>query len=131
MALRRALHEVSDLGLSPDERGTVELVLAEVLNNICEHALRGATEGLIELYLRRDCAGLICEVLDDGLPMPGGHPPEGQRADLDRPLPDLPEGGFGWFLISELTSGLCYDRIGGRNRLRFCVRVGAPGVASA
>ena len=32
---------------------------------------------------------------------------------------DLPEGGFGWFLIRSLTENLTYRRIDARNHLSF------------
>ena len=125
-ALKRALQGLADLRLGRDERDKVELVLAEVMNNVCEHAYRGLTEGVIELHVERDGAGLLCHVLDDGLPMPGGEPPGGPPVELDRSAHELPEGGFGWFLIHELTSDLAYQRIDGRNRLTFRLRVGIP-----
>ena len=125
-ALKRALQALADLRLSRHERDTVELVLAEVMNNVCEHAYRGSSDGLIGLQVERDGAGLLCQVLDDGLPMPGGEPPGGLPVDLDRSPHELPEGGFGWFLLRELTSDLAYHRIDGRNRLSFRLRVGIP-----
>ena len=43
-------------------------------------------------------------------------------ADQDAPQ-DLPEGGFGWFLIRSLTRDLTYLREDGYNMLCFCVDV--------
>ena len=114
--------------LSADQRGTVELVLAEVLNNIAEHAYGGNT-GEIAVNLRLTAAGLQCQITDDGIAMPGGSLPTGghpaQRPG-DRPLQelaldDLPEGGFGWHLIRRLTQHLTYARVGGQNRLSFLI----------
>ena len=36
-------------------------------------------------------------------------------------LHDLPEGGFGWGMIRDLTDDLSYRRDGARNELRFTV----------
>lgn len=117
--------------LSADHRGTVQVVLAEVLNNIAEHAYTGGN-GEISVSLRQTGAGLHCLVTDDGVAMPGGTLPVGNhpaqrhgRPDLplqDMPLADLPEGGFGWHLIRRLTQDLHYARVGGQNRLTFLIQ---------
>lgn len=99
-------------------RATVELVLAEVLNNIVEHAYDGAP-GLIEISLRRQSGALHCTVTDGGRPMAQGTLPQGHLPQPD--ARDLPEGGFGWFLIRELSHDLRYARAKGRNVLSFCL----------
>ena len=38
----------------------------------------------------------------------------------------LPEGGFGWYLIQDLTASLSYFREGRRNFLAFIVPVTEP-----
>ncbi len=115
--------------LTPDQHGTVEVVLAEVLNNIAEHAY-AAGPGKITVSLILGRAGLSCQVTDDGAPMPGGRLPDGKhpvpRANpgdsfASLALADLPEGGFGWNMIRRLTDGLLYSRVGGQNRLSFVI----------
>jgi len=105
--------------MSADEAGTMELVLAEVLNNIVEHAFAEAGPGQIELTISRDTLGLLCRVEDDGAPMPNGMLPAGRLPSNAVPVDDLPEGGFGWFLIRDLTRELSYVRDGSRNLLMF------------
>lgn len=104
--------------LSPDRLATIETVLAEVLNNICEHAYSGLG-GEIEVSLRLERGALCCVVTDGGAGMPEGLLPPGS-------LPHMggtpPEGGFGWHLIRQLASDLRYERVDGRNQLRFLVR---------
>lgn len=122
--VRNALVRMCDTlvlrSLPDDDRGTVEIVLAEVLNNIVEHAYC-AERGEIEITLRRAPEGLLCQVVDQGRRMPGDSLPEGHLP----PMTDdnLPEGGFGWHLIRTLSQDLAYSRIEGRNCLTF--RVGA------
>lgn len=111
-------------GVGRDDRGTCETVLAEVLNNIVEHAYASATHGHIGVTLSRDNCGLAVEVTDDGAPMPGGRLPDPRPAPLNVPRADLPEGGFGWSVIRSLTTGLDYRRENGTNRLRFRVPFG-------
>lgn len=108
--------------LSPDARGTAELVLAEVLNNIAEHAY-AAGPGPVAVTLTRDCTGIRCLVVDQGHAMPGGTLPEGALPQPGTTLGDLPEGGFGWHLIQSLTRDLDYVRTGGCNRLSFLLPV--------
>ena len=110
--------------LPPQVRGTVELVLAEVLNNVAEHAYGGACRGAIHLELRASEGRIDLAIRDEGRAMPGGHPPPGEQVDLDVPLADLPEGGFGWFLIRHLAERVRYRREAGANLLE--IRIPLP-----
>jgi serine/threonine-protein kinase RsbW len=132
-------------GHVPDTvRGSIELVLAEVLNNIVEHALadpapeagrcpaearpararsplQDTVPGLIMLDMQIQGGALHCVVRDEGRGMPDGRLPAGRRPDLDSARDDLPEGGYGWFLIRNLTRDLRYCREPGGNRLSFAI----------
>ncbi len=107
--------------LSADCLGTTELVLAEALNNVVEHAY-ARYSGQIEVEVRRDPDQLRFHIADKGLPMPGAEPPVGDLPPVGA-LEDLPEGGFGWFLIRSLSQNLAYRREGERNLLSFDVLV--------
>ncbi|MGL4238559.1 ATP-binding protein [Tabrizicola sp.] len=110
--------------LPAEDRGTAELVLAEVLNNVAEHAYAQST-GAVEVSLSPWTDGLACLVLDHGVEMPGGMLPQGGLpGGPDTALEDLPEGGFGWHLIRTLTRELTYARAGGCNRLSFILPTG-------
>lgn len=118
-AVRRTLAAVTGwlghLPAPPADPAMVELVLAEALNNVVEHAcgaLPGRVIGL-ELWVVR--AGLTCRVTDDGRPMPGGRLPRRHMPTAEK----LPEGGFGWPLIAALTRDLSYRRNAGHNILTF------------
>lgn len=102
------------------EDGTIELVLAEVLNNIVEHAYADGP-GLITLDLRVARGRLFCLLRDEGHPMPAGRLPHGLPPSIALAQANLPEGGFGWFLIRRLTRDLRYDREPGCNRLSFSI----------
>lgn len=116
IALDRFLAALPVADLPPNLRANAEIVLAEVLNNIVEHAYAGGG-GSIELAIRADATGLHCLVCDHGNAMPGGFAPYG---DLPDSLgEDLPEGGFGWHLIRSLARDICYRRDMGVNRLSF------------
>lgn len=121
LAVRDGLRALLDTlllrSLPEDGRGTAEIVLAEVLNNIVEHAY-ATHEGEIEVLLQLGQNELRCKISDSGLPMPGGQPPEGKLAPIGA-FQDLPEGGFGWHLIRSLSKDLTYRCENGRNLLSF------------
>lgn len=107
--------------LGGDVRGTAQLVLAEVLNNVAEHAY-GDAGGKVEIRLWLDPDALHCLIVDEGRAMPGGQLPEGRLPGGPRvALDDLPEGGFGWHLIRSLCAELSYVRVDGQNRLAFAL----------
>ena len=99
-------------GIDDATLGTIELVLAEVCNNVTEHGYAEAP-GRIELILQQDGDALVCTVTDFGVPLPEGTPP----TEPPGPPWSLPEGGFGWHIIRTLTDRLEYRSEGGRNRL--------------
>lgn len=96
-------------GYSEDFLQDCGIVLAELLNNIVEHAYQDTGEGVIELTLDMHPGALNVVVRDQGVPMPHGRLPEKKQADIDVERLDLPEGGFGWFMIYELVDRLSYS----------------------
>jgi serine/threonine-protein kinase RsbW len=103
--LRSKLDPTADVvGLNP----LWEVVLAEALNNIVEHAYRESPDGEIEVRLRVHDSTIHATFRDYGQPMPNGKLPEGTLASIDVATADLPEGGFGWYLIRTNTRNLTY-----------------------
>lgn len=96
--------------------GRLEIVLAEAMNNIVEHAYLDRPDGRIVVRLMREAQSLACEIVDTGTAMPEDTLPTGENP-LTSGYSDLPEGGFGWFMIRELADVLRYRRAGGRNYL--------------
>ncbi|SMX46304.1 ATP-binding protein [Actibacterium lipolyticum] len=125
-ALGQVTNWLKDRDVCEETRGSVELVLAEVLNNISEHAYRGDQPGPVELSLTC-CPSAVCLCLrDQGHEMPEGSLPSGAAPDVNKQTQDLPEGGFGWFLINTLTHDLRYCREAGRNCLSFKMALDMP-----
>lgn len=119
-ALASLLEALTPLGLDLEEKGTIELVLAEAMNNIVEHAYPpGDTPGPINVWCSKQTDGLRFRINDTGRPMPDGVTPIGLPVDLDVDFVDLPEGGFGWFLIKDLAKDVTYCRVGDANQLTF------------
>lgn len=116
--LRRVTEALAAAGVPEDLRGRVEIAVAEALNNVAEHAYSGAG-GTIRLRIGRcpRLGDILCTIEDRGRPLPGAALPAGLLPTIGDA--DLPEGGFGWFLIRALGSSIRYRRAGGVNRLRF------------
>ncbi len=125
LAIERAMTTLGPLNLDQEELSAIEIVLAEALNNVVEHAYRPDEAGQIKLVLRHGRAGLLIEIRDSGRPMPNGRTPLGEHPSARPDGETLPEGGFGWFLIRELARDLVYDRENGENFLIFRMAVGA------
>lgn len=119
LAVRDALHEVRARltgHIPPEAINTTEIVLAEALNNIVEHAYAEGG-GQIRLRIILLPAMLDMWLEDEGRPMPGDGLPPG--IDPLSHAEDLPEGGFGWFLIRSLATAIVYRRESNRNRLKL------------
>ena len=128
--VRRVIHETQDAlrtdGCTAEDVDTVEIVLAEALNNVVEHAY-SEQEGVgdITLQIRRRGNFLMIELRDKGKPMPNGRAPMGNHPMTEFNAKDaMPEGGYGWFLIRELVLDLIYDRKEGENILFMTYRLG-------
>jgi serine/threonine-protein kinase RsbW len=104
--------------LSESNRGTVEIVVAEVLNNVVEHAYANR-QGIIQLLICPQGTSLRFEVRDDGAALPDHQLPQGHAPALTQDI--LPEGGFGWFLIRSFANDLSYRREEDNNVLSFAI----------
>lgn len=120
-AVRHALRDIlADKIFAPysaDLAINAEIALAETLNNIVEHAY-AHTSGDIQIMLLGRDSGLVCRLADRGAAMPGLCLPEG-AFQTPGEITDLPEGGFGWFLIRSLVQDLRYARVNDENQLSF------------
>ncbi len=125
LAVERAMETLETLKLTYDDRNAIELILAEALNNVVEHAYPPGQPGNVKLVLRHGRAGVLIEIRDTGKPMPNGRTPLGVHPMEKSPDESLPEGGYGWFLIRQLARDVVYDRENGENFLIFRVAVAA------
>lgn len=124
LAAREILADLMSL-LTPqklpfDDASKIELVVAEAINNIVEHAYPpGAPDGPIDLDVRRNLDKLHFTITDQGLGMPDGKAPSGRPQNVKVDLLALPEGGFGWFLIRDQAENVEYTRTAWENCLSF------------
>jgi serine/threonine-protein kinase RsbW len=104
-------------GLPSHKASDVKSALAEAINNVVEHAYSDVTPAKVRVHCRLHQNWLDILISDTGTPLPGFRVPDGVPAPLGSTLDELPEGGFGWFLIHELTSDIRYEHRNGCNRL--------------
>jgi serine/threonine-protein kinase RsbW len=122
-ALSRICAGLKRANLDQADIENAEIVLAEVLNNVTEHAYRGS-EGVVEVALVLRHAEVLCTIRDQGNAMPG-DPPRGRPVQPETALESLPEGGFGWHIIRCLTRDLTCERREEWNVLRFALPLGS------
>ncbi len=108
---------LSRQGLPAHMADDVKIALAEAINNVVEHAYAGIAPAKVQVTCRLDHNRLDILISDTGNPLPGYKLPDGVPASVETGVQDLPEGGFGWFLIHQLTSDIWYERRDGCNRL--------------
>lgn len=118
-AIVATIARLPDLGISDSRCGDIEIALAEAINNVVEHACANLPDasGCITCLIYGDT--LIVEIYDTGRALPDSRPPTGTGANLAVPVPELPEGGFGWSLIHRITANVAYERTGNLNCLRL------------
>lgn len=122
-AVREALLELREklqrARIDADLCGTMELVLAEAMNNIVEHAFDTPAQQSLRLEIRRGPGRFKITLIDTGRPMPELALPEPRLPSTAGPTLTLPDGGFGWFLIHRLAHAIHYERRGDENHLSF------------
>jgi serine/threonine-protein kinase RsbW len=121
-ALRDLADHLRSLGCAPGLIDDGAIVLAEVLNNIEEHAYSGEAGHPVSVRLEASEERLRYVVEDRGSRFPSNGLPGAEMPASDPAAVDtLPEGGFGWPLVRKLTSDVAYVRDGETNRLVFCL----------
>ncbi|WP_170831391.1 ATP-binding protein [Jannaschia faecimaris] len=105
-------------GLNDTLGDRVTLVLGEVLNNIVEHALSNHDSPIL-LEVTQVAGRVHVQTEDAGLALPSKLLGAVSLPDMGSTVEDLPESGFGWFIIHALVDDMVYERHDGRNRLSF------------
>lgn len=109
--------QLAALGLPAKKADDVKIALAEAINNVVEHAYADIAAADVQVDCRLRENQLVIRITDTGNPLPDLQPPAGIPASVETSLEDLPEGGFGWFLIHQLTSEIQYERSDSGNLL--------------
>ncbi len=107
-------------GFPPARVRQMELVVEEVLVNICRHAY-GNAPGEVEIRcVRADSEHLFVEFIDSGVPFNILASP---APDLNVDVNERQVGGLGIPLIRAMTDKVSYSREGDRNILRVTARL--------
>lgn len=126
LSVRKALARIKSDFLHHGHRAEqfykIEMVLAEALNNIAEHG--GPRVHLTPIVIKwRYEHGLFYTRLEDsGRPYAAKALPKTNVPRLDVADANLPEGGFGWNIISQLCDTLDYQRHRDKNLLSIVLR---------
>lgn len=116
--LTRLPSVLKQAGISEDLCGNILLVLGEILNNIAEHAVTDPS-GIVALEVSGAGGRVHIQTEDSGLALPAGLLGSPSLPEMGNTVEDLPEGGFGWFIIHSLVDDMVYERYDGMNRLSF------------
>ena len=108
---------LDDAGIDRDLRGSITLAVSEALNNITEHAYAERAPGPVAMTVDLLTDSVDVTLIDSGRAIPGKDLPPAHLPDSAGPRSNLPEGGFGWFLIHSLCCDLDYNRKSGQNTL--------------
>lgn len=123
-ATRYFRHAVQNL-FSPAVCDLLELAVSEALTNIIRHGYGMASDQPVSLEIHHRGAVLDL-IFEDAAPVsfnPMDAP--SPRLDVER-IQELPEGGWGIYLMRQAMDDITYVRAGGRNRLRLSKRLSDP-----
>lgn len=123
IAVREVLRAVErhcrEAAIPEEAEGRLQIVLAELLNNVVEHGHAGRPGGTVSVEVVIGGDAVRCVVHDDGAPMGDGPLGCAELPSVDVPLARLPEGGFGCAMVRMLARNLRYRRLGAINRTSF------------
>ena len=107
---------VRDAELSEKTAFDLKLFFDEALGNVFEYGFADGEKHRVEVRVVRDGAEILAEVLDDGVSFDPTKQPSRERPESAE---EVTVGGWGVELIRHAGRALEYDRVQGRNRLRF------------
>ncbi|WP_219929011.1 ATP-binding protein [Pseudoprimorskyibacter insulae] len=105
-----------------DLTSNLQIASAEAINNISEHGYRGSELGRIGLSVARTPRHINVYLQDFGRPMPAGLLQNVMLPGFGENGGDLPEGGFGLYLIQTVTSAFQYRRRAASNEWTLSFR---------
>jgi len=108
-AINQISHYCISIGFNNDECFRIQVVLAEALNNIIEHALLGRHNEFIEIHYQSHKSMFIINIIDRGTPL------------LSPPNSELPtweaESGRGWPIIYSWMDEVSHQHSNNKNQL--------------
>ncbi len=103
-------------GVQREKITDIQIVLAEALNNVIEHGFSCDNAGNVHVDIEVYGKSVVVNISDNGVEF---SPPEATQTPLQSAddIDHLPEGGFGWFLIRQITTSFTFQRIADKNCL--------------
>lgn len=125
--LRTVVASLQRRHVHQDDIDSAQIVLAELLNNVEEHAYDGRAGGAVTLQMDLTEGHVSFSIFDHGKPMPEGPLPEGRLPEIDATQPETwPEGGFGWAIVRQLCKDVRYRRSGLTNEWHVVIAFSNP-----
>ena len=124
-AMKALLHGLNPWHLSATDQGKIQVALVEVLNNIVKHAYGDQGGGIIEITSQPFVGYLGFKIVDASIALPDHCLQNDQLSAIDIQA-TLPEGGFGWFLIRQLSYDIAHKRRDGKNHLSLKIWMEDP-----
>ena len=117
--LQHFVDEVCD-SVDFDQAQTMQMNLAleEAVVNVMKYAYPKDTPGDVNVDVCCDEGRLVFTISDSGTPF------DPTARDTTLSLEERPIGGLGIFLVRELMDSIHYERVGGRNVLTLCKKLG-------
>lgn len=121
-----AFRAVAETIISSAEAAQLEIAVVEACNNIVEHAYANQS-GIITMDIFTTPEKLVVNLRDTGLSIPEKAQTPMESFDFSRDnLDDLPEGGFGLFLMDSLLDERQYTSENGINTLTLIKNLQSP-----
>ena len=109
--------------LPEEDAGMIELAVAEIGNNVVEHAYQDQPGGQLEIRYQQLTTGIEITLVDSGIPLPEEQmykvkKPQLMDVDLDDPSTWLTSGrGLG--IVDQVMDTQNYERLDKRNYFRM------------
>ena len=100
----------------------VELCVAEALTNVVKHAYDCQGNKIVNVVCALTRSHIVVDIEDEGKELPHHLLATAGPRELGSDIIELPENGFGWFLIMDQMDAVEYVRQDGINHLRMIKR---------
>lgn len=111
----------SSLKFTVIESHNIELCIVEAVNNIIEHGYKSLPGNTINLTLRVNSNKLIIIISDKGIK--NINKPKKELDYNPNDIPNLPERGFGMYLINKIMDSMEYESVSDTNYLTLTKKI--------
>lgn len=105
----------SSLKFSVIESHNIELCVVEAINNIIEHGYKSLPGNIVNVTISVNSNKLIIIISDNGIT--NINKPKKELDYNPNDIPNLPERGFGMYLINRIMDSMEYESVSNTNYL--------------